>query len=234
MCRVPIQQRKQWASVDDHAKPLASLDTVNQCRQHPRSPDRCVHPRPLILVTVFTARGFGNLFSCCQHSRSCLCISLNVANPLSCLPSHATRYAARSGDDLAIIAVLHRLCIPSRYTRTRDIPRFKHRTFMTFHPQTRGVVRASLGSLAQRARQFELRLGSAGSSQHSAESGSLSYGPPLRLQLLSTPYYYDAVTFDFKALSSLWCGLPPHRYNALTGARTLAFARVTSLNSVPF
>src|SRR5690606_5721631 len=48
-----------------------------------------------------------------------------------------------------------------------------------------------------------LRLGSADSPQHSAESGSLSYGPPVRLRLLSTSPHGDAVTFDYEVMACL-------------------------------
>src|SRR5690606_15660441 len=39
--------------------------------------------------------------------------------------------------------------------------------------------------------------------QHSAESGSLSYGPPVRLRLLSTSPHGDAVTFDYEVMACL-------------------------------
>src|SRR5690606_28993697 len=48
-----------------------------------------------------------------------------------------------------------------------------------------------------------LRLGSADSPQHSAESGSLSYGPPVRLRLLSTLPHGNAVTFDYEVMACL-------------------------------
>src|SRR5690606_34613152 len=41
------------------------------------------------------------------------------------------------------------------------------------------------------------------SPQHSAESGSLSYGPPVRLRLLSTSPHGDAVTFDYEVMACL-------------------------------
>src|SRR5690606_28009195 len=48
-----------------------------------------------------------------------------------------------------------------------------------------------------------LRLESADSPQHSAESGSLSYGPPVRRRFLSTPPHGDAVTFDYEVMACL-------------------------------
>ena len=50
-------------------------------------------------------------------------------------------------------------------------------------------------------RFYGLRHAVAGSSSHPAESSSFSCGPPVRLQLLSTPPRGDAVTFDYRALA---------------------------------
>jgi hypothetical protein len=47
-----------------------------------------------------------------------------------------------------------------------------------------------------------LRHGYAGSPQHSAETGSLSYGLPVHLRLLPTPPCGDAVIFDYGAATS--------------------------------
>ena len=48
---------------------------------------------------------------------------------------------------------------------------------------------------------FGLRHENAGSSSHTAESSSLYCGPPVRIQLLSTPPRGDAVTFSYRALA---------------------------------
>ena len=48
---------------------------------------------------------------------------------------------------------------------------------------------------------FRFRHLLAGSSSHTAETSSLYCGPPVRLQLLSTPPHSDAVTFDYRALA---------------------------------
>src|SRR5690606_441245 len=58
-----------------------------------------------------------------------------------------------------------------------------------------------------------LRLESADSPQHSAESGSLSYGPLVRLRLLSTSPHGDAVTFDYEVMACLDADL--HRADVL-------------------
>src|SRR5260370_19194240 len=49
----------------------------------------------------------------------------------------------------------------------------------------------------------------AGSPQPSAESGSLSYGQPVHLRLLSTPPHGDAVTFDYRVATN--SGTDSHR-----------------------
>src|SRR5690606_26036280 len=47
------------------------------------------------------------------------------------------------------------------------------------------------------------RLEAADSPQHSAESGSVSYGPPVRLRLRATPPHGDAVAFDYEVTAGL-------------------------------
>ena len=54
-----------------------------------------------------------------------------------------------------------------------------------------------------------LRHERAGSPQPSAESGSLSYGLPVHLQMLSTPPHGDAVTFDYGVATN--SGTDSHR-----------------------
>src|SRR5882724_2556306 len=54
-----------------------------------------------------------------------------------------------------------------------------------------------------------LRHERAGSPQPSAESGSLSYGLPVHLQMLSTPPHGDAVTFDYRVATN--SGTDSHR-----------------------
>lgn len=48
---------------------------------------------------------------------------------------------------------------------------------------------------------FRLRLRVAGSPPPDAETGSLAYGPIIRLQLLPTPPRGDAVTFSYRVLA---------------------------------
>ena len=48
---------------------------------------------------------------------------------------------------------------------------------------------------------FRLRLRVAGSPPQDAETGSLTYGPIVRLQLLPTPPRGDAVTFGYRVLA---------------------------------
>ncbi len=72
-----------------------------------------------------------------------------------------------------------------------------------------------------------LRHLSAGSSQRAAESCSSSYGLHVRLWLLSTPSYGDAVTFDYRERASPGGGLSPPRSRLLPGARIPAFAGMT-------
>jgi hypothetical protein len=75
-----------------------------------------------------------------------------------------------------------------------------------------------------------LRPLSAGSSQRAAESCSSSYGLHVRLWLLSTPSYGDAVTFGYRERASPGGGLSPPRSHLLPGARIPAFAGMTALS----
>jgi hypothetical protein len=75
-----------------------------------------------------------------------------------------------------------------------------------FRSLPRGLPTASLsGTIAS----FRLRLFLAGSPRQSAESSSLSCGPTVHLQLLSTPSHEDAVTFGYKVQTQLRQGLSP-------------------------
>ena len=56
---------------------------------------------------------------------------------------------------------------------------------------------------------FRLRHAIGGSPLHPAESGSLSYGLPVRFRLLPTPPHGDAVTFCFGAMAYSGRGLSP-------------------------
>ena len=64
----------------------------------------------------------------------------------------------------------------------------------------------------------------AGWPRRPAESSSSSYGPNVRVGLLSTPSREDAVIVHYKAQTlQPWQGLAPCRFNALTGARVRRF-----------
>ena len=58
-----------------------------------------------------------------------------------------------------------------------------------------------LTASATRTMSFRLRLRDAGSPPQDAETGSLTYGPIVRLQLLPTPPRGDAVTFGYRVLA---------------------------------
>jgi hypothetical protein len=64
----------------------------------------------------------------------------------------------------------------------------------------------------------EVRHWLAGSPTGLAESGSLSYGLVIHLQLLPTPPRGDAVTFGYRFVTQTWWGLAPHRSNVFRDA----------------
>jgi len=71
----------------------------------------------------------------------------------------------------------------------------------------------------------EVRHWLAGSPTGLAESGSLSYGLVIHLQLLPTPPRGDAVTFGYRFVTQTWWGLAPHRSNVFRDALAGGLAR---------
>ena len=74
----------------------------------------------------------------------------------------------------------------------------------------------------------------AGSPTGLAESGSSSYGLVVRLRLLPTPPYGDAVTFSYRFVTYTSWGLAPHRSNVFKDALAVGFSpRVGSRDIAP-
>ena len=76
-------------------------------------------------------------------------------------------------------------------------------TFLTFRsqPLDSPCDRLHLANVTTSQMSFRLRHTLADSPTYPAESDSLSYGLPLRIQLLSTPPHGDAVTFRYNAMA---------------------------------
>ena len=68
-------------------------------------------------------------------------------------------------------------------------------------PTTEGTRMSLSTPIPAHSMHFRLHLLLAGSPSRTAESSSSSYGPPVRLRLLSTPPHDDAVTFDYGVLA---------------------------------
>jgi hypothetical protein len=135
---------------------------------------------------------------------------------------------------------------PARLTRgqpfTEQVP-LLDTVQPSLHSVTKHLVRPVIASMlpAQRDRlpddrsdgfalsviRSGLRLKSAGSSQHTAESCFSSYGLLVRLRLLPTPPHGDAVTFGYREGASPARGLAPLSLRLLAGARIPAFAGMT-------
>jgi len=79
----------------------------------------------------------------------------------------------------------------------------------------------------------EVRHWLAGSPTGLAESGSLSYGLVIHLQLLPTPPRGDAVTFGYRFVTQTWWGLAPHRSNVFRDALAGGFARRVKRQNTP-
>ena len=76
---------------------------------------------------------------------------------------------------------------------------------------------------SSRTERIGLRHFPAGSPRQQAESSSSTYGPDVRLRLLSTPPRGDAVTFGYEKPDIPRRGLAPRRYDNITGALERAF-----------
>ena len=80
-------------------------------------------------------------------------------------------------------------------------PRLPRPTFPSFRLQPRRAPRLRFAPLTAYRATSGLRQGIAGSPLHYAESSSSSYGPTVRLRLLSTPPRGNAVTFGYGAVA---------------------------------
>ena len=145
------------------------------------------------------------MLSCLQHSRSYLCIGFQRSRiHLPALPSLSAVYATDTCDGPLR---------PSRYYAGSDFhapslsawisPLQTPHLLDVPSSNTWRCPHIALAAIPAYAVCSRLRLGSADSPQHSAESGSLSYGPPVRLRLLSTLPHGNAVTFDYKVMACL-------------------------------
>ena len=109
-----------------------------------------------------------------------------------------------------ILTHLKRLLPGTHYEGSDSCPRhladrspcLQSHNFPAFHLQPRDALRYRFirHHTAYRT-SFGLRLRTAGSSLHPAESSSLSYGPPVHLRLLPTPPHGGAVTSGYGALA---------------------------------
>ena len=88
-------------------------------------------------------------------------------------------------------------------------PRLPRHTFLSFRLQPRELPGHRLTPRQRDQRFSGFAHGIAGSPQLSAESSSSSYGPTVRLRLLSTPPRGDAVTFGYGAVA--YSGTDFHR-----------------------
>jgi len=179
--------------------PTSSFDAVLQRRHHALRPHRSFHPRPVLA-------GFCTLCSPRGHCRCCLCLGLGhcASTFLPTFPRRGFAIRAFRGSP------------PLRYYAGSDSCRAspaRQVSLLTLHclpdipPPITSRARTSLCQSPQRVRSipfgFRLRQARASSPPHAAESGSSSYGLPVRLRLLPTPPHGDAVAFSF-----MQCDLP--------------------------
>ena len=125
---------------------------------------------------------------------------------------------------LSVTCGTMRVLTPARVRFPCRHPRLRRTAFPTFRPQTHHDARPSLASPCSTGPVVSrLRHESAGSPRHTAESGSSSYGLPVRLRLLPTPPRGDAVTFGFGGMA--YSGADFHRADGAP-SRAHGFPRV--------
>ena len=168
-----------------------------QRRQHALVPHRSFHPQPI--------------------SARCLCA---LANPygyyrrfafalLRC-ETHASTFLSSLPSKRLCFPPLSRVS-PLRYYGDSDSctahppcrsPRLPRHTFLSFRLQPRWAAWTSLHPPRQRAQRVsDFAMSEQARRSAPAESSSFTYGPTVRLRLLSTSLHSDAVTFGYGAVA---------------------------------
>ncbi len=107
--------------------------------------------------------------------------------------------SARTGHERRLLVPARDPCLPSLNLPTVPSPTTRcHPRHLGLAFMPRLTARVSLASPLWGPGRLGFRLSLAGSPQQLAESSSLTYGPVVRLRLLSTPPCGDAVTFDYR------------------------------------
>jgi hypothetical protein len=180
-------------------EPLASFDAVNQRRHHAFRPHQSFRLRP------FHRRGFYGLFSAFAHCCRLLCF-VRVFHASSFLPTFPRRsFATCDFRGLRHCGTM-RVLTPAPFACTAQVSPLTPICFPDIPPPTTSC-RPNIAlyvTLAHSVLSLGFTIREDGSPQHSAETGSLSYGLSFRLQLLSTPPRGDAVIFGFTGRDLLW------------------------------
>ena len=171
---------------------FVSFDAVIQRRQHALVPHRGFHPRTVSALSLCA------LCSPCGHCRRltfalprCVCHAFTFLSPF---PRYG--FASRTFSRSPRNGTMETLT-PARLTCRAGLPAY------CATPSRRSVsnhaVRSDIAwSTTPAYRTLSgLRRGIAGSPPHYAESSSFTYGPTVRLRLLSTPLRADAVTLGY-------------------------------------
>ncbi len=220
---------------EDASLPNASFHPLFKGLQHAIRPDRTFHPGPLLeprfscLLSPARAGHFRRSFFITAGLHPSTFLHPFALQALPCFP-------ATMGAVTPAQRVLRTL------TRGNELPPLSgqvsllHSSRPSMHSVTKHLARPVIASPlpAQRDRlpgllsRSGLHPESAGSSLRTAESCSSSYGLHVRLRLLPTPPHGNAVTFSYQERASPERGLSPLQSHLLAGARTPAFAGVTT------
>ncbi len=188
----------------------SSFDAVGQRRHHALRPHRSFHPSRTLdpgpvagFCAPFSLFGtVGALLLPCGHRAS----TFLPPFPRPGFAPRASRGQRRCGTMRALtpaglatgrqVSPLTPLCLPSIPLPNTSCP--PNVAFTVTSARPAGPLPGT-----------RLRLVSAGSPRHTAESGSSSCGLLVRLRLLPTPPLGDAVTFGFMRCDVTWQRLPP-------------------------
>ena len=180
----------------DQAKPFPSFNAVFQRRQHALAPHRGFYPRPV------SALDFCALSSPRGHSRRfAFALPRYLAHASTFLPPVPRRCFASSASRGSSPLRYHEGSDSCTAHLRRRSPRLPRHTFLSFRLQPRGLPGHRLPPRQRDQRVSDFALESQARRSSPPNRVRSSYGPTVRLRLLSTPLHSDAVTLGYGAVA---------------------------------
>jgi hypothetical protein len=181
----------------DQAEPFTSSDAVFQRRQHALVPHRNFHPRPIPAVWLCA------LCSPLGHYRrlafALLPCETHVSTFLSPFPRRG--FAFRTCRGFHRFGTMETLTPAPLTTHGAGLPAYCATPSCRSVSNHVGLPDHRLPPRQRDQRVSDFALNEQARRSTSAESSSFTYGPTVRLRLLSTPLRADAVTFSYGAVA---------------------------------